>query len=174
MWVGLDVHSCNNPDMHNIRQQRFAYSSVHSLFRSILHLQHEMHILQAMNAAEVWQWGYRSIHFLAQYSLSPLLGWPCLAKNKAQVKWRCGSFWQAMAVNFGFGVGTCMGTFKQLFHATAHPLVVVLELPWDNTGVITKHAIALTWYTLGGRTFCSLFFLVFFPLLFPFLPSFFL
>ena len=121
MWVGLDVHSCNNPDMHNIRQQRFAYSSVHSLFRSILHLQHEMHILQAMNAAEVWQWGYRSIHFLAQYSLSPLLGWPCLAKNKAQVKWRCGSFWQAMAVNFGFGVGTCMGTFKQLFHATAHP-----------------------------------------------------
>ena len=43
-----------------------------------------------------------------------------------------------MAVNFGYGVGTCMGTFKQFFHATA--LVVVLGLPWDNTGVITKHA----------------------------------
>ena len=65
------------------------------------------------------------------------------------------------------------------------PLVLEFELqvPMDASlgqhsddirGDNNEHAIALTWYTLGGRTPCSPFYLFFFLLLLPYLSSFFL
>ena len=41
---------------------------VRGLVRSVLRLQHEIHVLQVTNAAEAWQLGYKSVGFLARYT----------------------------------------------------------------------------------------------------------
>ena len=74
-----------------------------------------------------WQWGYKSVCFLAQYSfLHHQTG-----LNKARAKWRCRSIQYTLAVNFASGMGACAGIvepFKHLLRVTAFPQFLVLEL----------------------------------------------
>ena len=64
------------------------HTPLHGLVRSVLSLQHEICILQAMtDAAETWQRGYEWVNFVARYSFLP--GWPWRS-----TKWRCGIPWQ--------------------------------------------------------------------------------
>ena len=47
------------------------HPSINCLVDSVLRLQHEIRILQATNAWEIWQKGYKSVCFVAQ-QFSPL------------------------------------------------------------------------------------------------------
>ena len=105
-----------------------SHTPVRSLVRSVLHLQHEICILQPINTAGTWQRGNESVHFLAWYSF--LHCWAGL--NEAQMKWQSWSIWSwrtilsmnpyTLAITFTPWVGTCTGIVKPFKHLlTAHP-----------------------------------------------------
>ena len=78
-----------------------------------------------LNAGENWQWGYESVHLVAQYSFVL----HCLA-GLDQTRW-CKSIRYPLAANSESGVGPCTGIvnpFKHLLRATAHPQFLVFEL----------------------------------------------
>ena len=100
-----------------------SHTPVCSLVHSVLILQHKIHVLQVTNAAEAWQQGYESVHFLARYSIFYRAD-----LDEAWTKGRCRSIWYTLAANFTFWVGACTELFKHLLCVTTHPQFLVLEL----------------------------------------------
>ena len=67
------IHSCDHSDALQAPQHpasKFRTCTlIHSLIRSILSLQHRVHVLQVTNAVEAWPRDYWSVHFLARYNV---------------------------------------------------------------------------------------------------------
>ena len=108
------------------------HAPIHSFICSVLRLRHEIHVLQAMNAGEVWQRGYDLVCFLARY----IVFYCWAGHDEAQAKPRYRSIRYPLATSFASWVGTCtgiVGPFKHLLHVTAHPQFLVLEL-WAPMG----------------------------------------
>ena len=103
-------------------------SLVHNLtcVCSILTLQHEIHVLQATNAAEAWQRGYELVHFLAQYSIFHSRA----DLNEAWVKRQCRSIQYPLAANIKAWVGACaeMDHSMHLLRVTTHPQSLMLRV----------------------------------------------
>ena len=106
---------------------KVSHTTVHSLIRSVLSLWHEIHVLQATNAAETWQRGYELVYFLAWYSIFHRQA----GLDEAWAKRRCRLIRYPLAANFTSWVGVCaeiVGPFKHLLRVTAHPQFLTLEL----------------------------------------------
>lgn len=106
---------------------KISHIPIHGLVRSVLSLWHKIHVLQVMKAAEAWQRGYESVHFLARYSIFHRRA----GLNEAQTKRRCRPIWYPLAANFASWVGACaeiVGPLKHLLRVTAHPQFLAFEL----------------------------------------------
>ena len=104
---------------HDIWQQRFTHTHtlVHGFPYSILHLQHKFHIQQAKNAAEVGQWGYKSVPDAAFCTTGlALFGWKR-------------SIGEGMIpLTLDPSCRRIVEPFKHLLYATAHSQLLVHEL----------------------------------------------
>ena len=98
------------------------HTPLHGLVRSVLSLQHEICILQAMTEC----CGNLATRLRVSQLCSTIQLSPWLASTKHEVTMR-----YTLAVYFASGVGPCMGIFepfKHLLCVTAHPQLLVLEL----------------------------------------------
>ena len=106
---------------HDIRHQSL-HTPIHGLVCSILSLQDEISVLQAMtescgNLATRLQVS----QLCSTIQLSPLSGWPRRSTDEATMRY-------PLAVNFTSGVGPCTEIVEHLLHVTAHPQFLALEL----------------------------------------------
>ena len=104
------------------------HTPVRGLIRSVLPLQHKIHILQAT----IECCGNMATRLWVSLLCSMLQLLHCRAGlDEAWMKRRCKSIWHPLAANFASGVGPCGGIvepFKCLLHATAHPQFLAVEL----------------------------------------------
>ena len=102
---------------HDIR-----HTPIHGLVHSILSLQHEISVLQAMTeSCRNLVTRLRVGQLCSTIQLSPLSGWPQQSTDEVTMR-------HPLAANFASGVGPYTEIVEHLLHVTAHPQFLALEL----------------------------------------------